>query len=93
MPNTLTLDSQEFNEMVSQWQDGGKYYVTLEITQTGNDGTTFTATVDEVTDYGDSEMEHEMPPKAKGKMPPMPPMPPKKMPGKVNVKSATPSAY
>lgn len=86
MANQLTLDSAEFQEMVGQWQNGGKYYVTLEITQTGNDGKQFTATVDEVTDYGDSEMEHEMPEEMpmKGKMM-------KKSPAKVtvNAKSTT----
>lgn len=80
MPNTLTLDSKEFTEMVGAWANGGKYYVTLEITQTANDGKTFTATVDEVTDYGDSVIEEEAPA----------PAPAKKSPAKVTV-NAKPS--
>lgn len=68
--------------MVGAWANGGKYYVTLEITQTANDGKTFTATVDEATDYGDSAMEEETPAPA--------PAPAKKSPAKVTV-NAKPS--
>ena len=63
MPNELNLDSAEFQEMVGQWQNGGRYYVTLNITQNANDGKNFKATVDSVEDYGDleAETEEEMP--------------------------------
>lgn len=86
---TLTLQiDPEVQDMVSQWEDGGKYYVTLEITQTSNDGKTFTATVDEVTDYGDSQAETET------ETPPAPAMPAKKMPAKVPVNAkATTTTY
>lgn len=40
-------------EMISQWQDGGKYYVTLNVTQ--DSGATGDFTVDEVVDYGEAE--------------------------------------
>lgn len=59
MPNELTLDSAAFQEMVGQWENGGRYYVTLNITQDSNDGKIFKATVDSVEDYGDLETEPE----------------------------------
>lgn len=59
MPNEIILDATEYAEMVGAWEDGGVYRVELTITQTKNDGKTFRATVNEVTDYGDVEPEEE----------------------------------
>lgn len=84
MPNQLTLDvtDPDVSEMVANWEDGGKYTVELAITQVSNDGTTFTATVDEVMDYGEGEAAAPVAPakapKTSAAAPPMPmPMPPK----------------
>jgi len=45
-------------EMISQWEDGGKYYVTLNVTQ--DSGETGAFTVDEVVDYGDAPTVEEV---------------------------------
>ena len=83
MPNELNLDSAEFQEMVGQWQNGGRYYVTLNITQNANDGKNFKATVDSVEDYGDLETEAEEP-AATAK-------PAKRNPAKVTVNAKAPA--
>lgn len=76
MPNELILDAQQFIDMVGTWEDGGVYRVELTITQVSNDGKKFKATVDEVLDYGDSEVEVEEEHVA------TPPAPPRKPPVK-----------
>lgn len=65
MPNELILDAQEYIDMVGAWEDGGVYRVELTITQAKNDGKTFKATVNEVTDYGDVEPVEPPAPNAK----------------------------
>lgn len=87
MPSELNLDAKEFAEMVGQWRNGGRYYVTLNITQTANDGANFKATVDSVEDYGDLEPEAEEVP--------APAKPAKRNPAKVtvNVKAPPTTTY
>lgn len=54
--STINFDLSEPDvaNMVNQWEAGGKYRVELNITLGSNDGKTASATVDEVSDYGDA---------------------------------------
>lgn len=55
----LLILSEAYSDMTGEWEKGGKYRVELIITQTSDPGQPFTATVDEVTDYGDAEMDDD----------------------------------
>lgn len=57
MADLLILEDADYSEMTGAWAKGGKYRVELTITQTSDPGQPFTATVDEVTDYGDVDTE------------------------------------
>lgn len=54
--NQLSLD-ESYSDMTGGWVKGGKYRVELIVTQLSDTGQPFTATVDEVTDYGDVDTE------------------------------------
>lgn len=69
MPDELTLDSKEYADLISEWENGGTYLVEMAITQVSNDGKIFKATVNEVTSAEDVEMEEEVkPPKKPAKV-------------------------
>lgn len=68
MADQLML-SDDYSDMYSAWTKGGTYRVELTITQTSDPGKPFVATVNEVTDYGDVEMEEERVPRAKPSKP------------------------
>lgn len=61
MPSTLNLDlaDPEVAEVVSQWREGGRYFITLEVVQGPTEGTMVSFPVDDITDYGPSTPEVE----------------------------------
>lgn len=59
MPSTLVLDTSDpaVAEVVSQWEEGGRYSIQLTVVQGPTDpagGTEVPFVVEEITDYGDA---------------------------------------
>jgi hypothetical protein len=65
MPSTLILDTtdEEVASIVSQWEQGGRYYITMEITQMDpSDSGQVRFEVDTITDHGPADVEEVAPP-------------------------------